>query len=393
MKRSRLTLLVFILMNFVVTMSGTVFNGILDKVALSLNVSVARAGLLNTMFSYGAALGVPLLLIMLRNTERVRMLKALLGLSILATLGLLLARSFGQMLVIRLLMGILINSYGAVAMAMAVALAPPERQGRALALYITGASLSVLVGVPLTRQLSGLLDWRGVFWLLGAVMALSLVHYHVALPRRTGRPPRLELGHELQYLRDGKTRLILVFTLLMFTGSGAMAVYMTPYLLTLFPSLEGVMSLVLVLVGLASMLGNALGGWVSDRIGYARSMLLGGGMQLVTALMLLTLQGEALLSVLFTVLWMMSVWFTGLQVNAGVVRETGNQSSFMLSLNGSAVQMGYAVGSSIAALIISGAGISRIILITITTACLICLLQLWSLRRYSAEGGKDGARH
>ena len=67
MKKANLTLLVFALMNFVITMTAFVFNGILDKVAVSLNVSIANSGLLNTMYAYGAAFGVPVTLIVFRK--------------------------------------------------------------------------------------------------------------------------------------------------------------------------------------------------------------------------------------------------------------------------------------------------------------------------------------
>ena len=51
-------LLVFSLMNFAIEMTASVFNGILDRIAISLDVSIAQAGLLNSMYFYGAALGV-----------------------------------------------------------------------------------------------------------------------------------------------------------------------------------------------------------------------------------------------------------------------------------------------------------------------------------------------
>ena len=85
MKKTSLTLVVFTLMNFVVTMTSLVFNGILDKVAITLNVSIANSGLLNSMYAYGAAFGVPITLILFRKIERTRMLKLMLFITILTT--------------------------------------------------------------------------------------------------------------------------------------------------------------------------------------------------------------------------------------------------------------------------------------------------------------------
>lgn len=62
MKKLNTMLLVFSAMSFVLTMTAFVFSGILDKVAVSLDISVAQSGLLNTIYSYGAAFGVAIIL-------------------------------------------------------------------------------------------------------------------------------------------------------------------------------------------------------------------------------------------------------------------------------------------------------------------------------------------
>ena len=71
MKKPNTMLLVFSAMSFVLAMTAFVFSGILDKVAVSLGISVAQSGLLNTMYSYGAAFGVPITLILFRKIENV----------------------------------------------------------------------------------------------------------------------------------------------------------------------------------------------------------------------------------------------------------------------------------------------------------------------------------
>ena len=55
---------VFIMMNFAMSMSGTLFNGILDKIAADLRISVAQTGYLTSLYAYGA-IGTPVILIVL----------------------------------------------------------------------------------------------------------------------------------------------------------------------------------------------------------------------------------------------------------------------------------------------------------------------------------------
>lgn len=382
MKNSKSTIIVFTLMNFVLSMAGFVFSGILDKVAAALSVSVASAGLLNSMHAYGAAIGVPLTLIVFRRVNRVRMLKVMLLLSVLLNVLLVLSRGFNTLLALRLLSGVTMNSYGVLGTATVVALASRERLGRSLALLIAGNSLALVVGIPFTRAISSAVDWRAVFWALSALMALSLLYFQFNLKPAKQEPARLDLKGELGLLKNPKVYLIFLFTFVMFLGYHGAYNYVTPYLLNLFPAAEPRLSLFLVLFGLGSFTGNYLGGRVSDRIGYARSLRLGAMAQALVVLLMLIFQGVLWATVALIACWVMSSWFMGLQLNAGVASETGNRSSFLLSLTGSSIQLGSAVGSSLAALMIAGGLIRQMILMSLLTACLASLLAVYLLKKH-----------
>ena len=382
MKKPNMMLLVFSLMSFVLAMTAFVFSGILDKVAVSLGISVADSGLLNTMYSYGAAFGVPITLILFRKVERSRMLKLMLFATILTTFALIYAQNFVQLLIVRLLMGISANSYGVLAISTILALSPKDRQGRSLAFYIMGSSLALVIGIPLTRALSSILDWRSIFWILNAMMLLSLAYFLKYLPKADHEATKLDLKKELQFFKDGKTLLLLAYTFAMFMGYNAFYTYVTPYLLLLFPSIEPLMSLILVALGLSSFTGNLIGGHVSDAIGYAKSMMLGAVLQTAAMLLILVFQPSKWLSVLFIIIWLMSAWFTGLQLNTGIAQVTDNKSSFMLSINGSLIQLGGAFGASLAAVVINLSGIQSIAFIALLTSLALVLIQMVSMKKY-----------
>lgn len=384
MKKGNVTIIVFALMNFVISMSGFLFSGILDKVALSLNVPVANAGLLNTMHAYGAAIGVPLALIVSRRINRVVMLKVMLLLSIVLTVLLVVSTNFNAMLVLRLLSGVTINSFGVLATGIVVSLVAKERLGRSMALLIAGNSLALVVGIPLTRLVSDAVDWRGIFWTMTAIMAACFVYLHLMLDKQGQRQAPVNLGHDLAYLKNPKVWRILLFTFLMFMGYHGVYNYITPYLLELFPQAETSLSAFLVLFGLGSFLGNALGGRVCDRIGYAKAMVFGAAAQLVVVALMLPGQSVLWATVALVALWVMSSWFLGLQVNTGVAQETENKSSFLLSLTGSAIQLGSALGSSLTAVLIAQGFTRQMVYLSLITAAAITLLQWHTLRRHHA---------
>jgi predicted MFS family arabinose efflux permease len=376
MEKTRFAFAVFTLMNFVLSMTAFVFGGILDQVAISMNISVANSGLLNAMYAYGAALGGPVVLILFRNFRRVRMLQAMLAITIIMTFWLVLTRNFAQLLFIRLVTGISANSYGVLAVATVVAMSPKEKLGRSMALLIMGSSLALVVGIPLTRALSSVLDWRSIFWILNAMMLLSLGYFIVCLPPGTRAPAKLDMKSELAYLKDRRTVRIIAYTLVMFIGYGAVYTYATPYLLHQFPFMDRAMSFVLVLLGAASFVGNLLGGRALDRIGYAKSMKMGILFQTASMLLVLVIPAVPWLGVTLILLWMASAWFTGLQLNAGIAQETHNQSSFILSINSSALQLGTALGSSMSALVISRGGMQNIVFLPLLAGLCIFLIQL-----------------
>lgn len=381
MKKISLTLWIFAVMSFVLAMTATVFNGILDQVAVSLDISVADSGLLNTTYAYGAAFGVPITLIVFRRIERSRMLKMMLLITIITSLTLIFSQTFAQLLISRFIMGISANSYGVLAVATIVALSDKERLGRSMAFYIAGSSLALVIGVPLTRALSSVLDWRGIFWILIGIMLVSLIYFTFFLPRGEKASANMELKKELRFFKDKKTVMVLIYTLTTFIGYGAFYTYVTPYLLLLFPSLENSMSIILVLLGSASFVGNWIGGQISDRIGYAKSMTVGAFWQTAMVLLLLIVQPFKWLSVLSAILWLMSAWFIGLQINTGIAQVTENKSSFMISINSSLIQLGGAIGSSLSAIVISSSNIQNIIFITLVTSVGILLIQLFSNKK------------
>ena len=380
MKQSQLTLIVFMLMNFVIGMSAMVFGGILDQVAISLNVSVALTGLLATSFSIGAAIGVPIILIVFAQANRKRLMLILLSLSLLSNIATILAPNFVLLLVARTLMGITINGYGVMAISTVTSLAEKDRQGRSLAFLIMGNALAMLVGIPLARALSGILDWRGIFWILNLLTFLAFVYFALVLPNPKEEAAKMSILDQFEYLKSIKVWTLLIFTLVMFSGYAALNTFVTPFLLDRFPGLNPIMSLVLVGLGLASFIGNNIGGHLSDRIGYSKSMLVGAILQALNILMVIVLRNYTLFNILFIIFWIMSAWITGLQLNLGIMQETHHDARFIISLTGTSIQMGSAIGSSIAALIVANYGIQSIVYFTLGMTVLMVVIQSFALR-------------
>lgn len=380
MKNHPFLIYVFMLMNFINAMAAFVFSGILDQVAISLNISIASTGLLSTAYALGAAIGVPIVLIVFAKANRKQLMVYLLVLTILSTVGVVSASNFTLLLIFRVLMGVTGNAYGILAVSTVVSMSTKERQGRSLALLIMGNSLALVVGIPLTRALSSILDWRSIFWILNGLTLFATIYFVMYLPNPKLASKPSSIKEELKFLKSPVILSIFAYTFIMFTGYASFYVFATPYLLERFSSLESLLSIILVFFGLATFIGNYLGGQISDKIGYSKSMWVGALLQLFGILGIILSRNSMILSIVFIIFWLMSAWLTGLQTNVGIMQETHSGASFILSLTGTAIQFGLAIGSSISMVVINAYGLSSIVFITLITASLTLVLQSLVLR-------------
>ena len=361
---------VFIVMNFVMSMSGTLFNGILDRIAITMQIDVAMTGYLTSLYAYGA-IGAPLLLLVFRKWSRSLMLKGTLLCNMLFGVLSIVATSFPLLLFARFMLGLFGTAYGVLATTSIAALSPPERVGKNLSLLIAGGAASLMVGVPLCRILIHAYSWQSIYLFLILLMAGGFLYFAFCLPEIGQEKEALHLHQELQMVKVHDVWMVLLCSLITFIGYGAFYTYLTPYIVAFFPALEPAMSLILVMIGACSFLGNLLGGVACDRMGYRQALWVSSLLQIVISIVIFLTTAHLYLNLFFIFLWMFNGWFIGLQLNTGINIVTNRQSNLLVSINGSVIQFAQALGASLASMIISGVGIAFNILLPIITSVMV----------------------
>lgn len=363
---SFMTMTVFIIMNFILSMSGTLFNGILDKIAVSMDISVAQTGYLTSLYAYGA-IGAPILLIILRRFSQSILFKGTLLFNIIFGILSIIASNFTMLLFARFMLGLVGTAYGVLATTSIASLSSEDNVGRNLSLLITGSATALMIGIPLSRVLINHYSWQSIYLVLILLMGLGLVYFTIYLPK-VKNTASIDFQSELHYFKDKKVFAVIISSLITFIGYGAFYTYITPYIVETFPTLEPMMSILLVFIGAFSFLGNLLGGVVCDRIGFGKSLWLGSIIQVGIGILILMTRNLMYVNILFVLLWMLNGWFIGLQLNTGINVVTNRQSSLLVSINGSVIQFAQALGASIAAMVISNLGISFNVIISILTS-------------------------
>ncbi len=336
----------FAFISFLLGSAQFITIGTLDRIALSLGVPVASAGQLITVFSLASALGTPLVIMAAARWDVRRQL--LLGLS-LAAFGVVATAflpSFGLLLVARGLMGIGMGVYTVCAYSAAAKLAPAGHGARALATIAIGASVSLVLAVPVGRLLTDIYDWRVVFLGVGVLTWLAVLAAARILPAATAEPP-VSLGRQLAYLKHPRIAWTLAMPLFMFISYSSVNTYIAPLLIGALPFTSTEVSWVLLGLGAASVLGAKLGGSLADRWGAPRTLVGGMLLQGFTLVLVQAAAGTVAPALFLPLLlvWSAAAWTAGPTFSFNLVSLAPEAAGILLSLNGTFVQLGFALGA------------------------------------------------
>jgi len=197
-----------------------------------------------------------------RAVPRRVLICTLLAAYVASSLGSALAGSYGTLMATRVVTALGQAVFWSVVVPIAAGLFPAEVRGRALAVLFGGVSVAAVVGVPAGTWVGQHLGWRWSFAMLAAAGAVALVAVAATLPpdcRRLVDPA----GPGSQPDRRRFSALI-TMTALATSGSFVFLTYLSPYLTDAIGLSAGLLSVVLLLRGLAGIGGVAVAGPLVD---------------------------------------------------------------------------------------------------------------------------------
>ena len=242
-----------------------VIAGVLPEVAQGLGVSVPTAGYLVSGYACGIAIGGPLLAL---ATSRVSRKTLLIVLTIAFTLGqaaCALAPDFASMLLLRIATAVAHGAYFGVAMVVAVGLVREDQRGVAVAVILSGLTVSNVIGVPAGTAIGGLWGWRATFWVMCALGIVAMLAMLALLPRSAGAANRpAGLAREVRVLGRQQVWTSLILMLMLMIGQFGLFTYITPTLLEVTGLDESLIPWVLLLNGVGATIGVFVGGRLAD---------------------------------------------------------------------------------------------------------------------------------
>ena len=346
-------LYLFALCNLVIGSGAFVQGGILVPISESLSISLAAAGQVMTAYAVSTALIAPVLIVATARWPRKRVIQLALALFGAGCLVCALSGSLSMLLLGRVLMGAG-GMFSAAASALAVGLVVPALRGRALSITFLGMSISYAVGVPVGAWLGFEYGWRVPVWLSAGASLVMLVAASWLVPANMVTAGANFAGFGTT-ARQGAVLRTWLRTLLYFIAIFSVFAYIGPVLQALNTMSSTQLSITLAVFGVAGVAGTLSGGWANDRFGALPTMRAQLAVLILTMLVLPLTRGHLYATMATLIVWGIAGFGLMAPQQSRLAGLAPAQAPLLLSLNGSMLYVGTALGA-----VISGSALGHL---------------------------------
>ena len=351
--------------NFVIGMGAFMIIGLLEPLAADLGVSAARAGAVLTTYAVAYALLSPVLVSLTGGIGRRRVLAAGLALFGLGCLLPVIWPTEAALHLSRVFAAAGAGMFTPVAAAVAAGLSAPERRAKALAAVFFGMTMSQILGLPLGSFIAYTYGWRVAFAVVLLVLAPCLWLIWTIVPRGLSFQP-VTLRDLGRVMRDGRLMLAVGFTASFLTAGYVVNTFLAPLLSQNLGWGRDGITLALLVCGVGAVIGNVMGGALSDRVGPARTLTLLCVAQIIvlpgfSALPWAGGQAEMVAGALamgLLVLWSVFGWSFMAAQQARLIGLAPEAAPVMLALNAAGIYVGAALGSAVGGAVLAGFGLA-----------------------------------
>ncbi|WP_437611852.1 MFS transporter [Erwinia sp. V71] len=335
---------------FAIGVAEFIVVGVLPAIAEDVGVPLSRAGGLVGLYALALAVGTPIVVLALARLPRKPILLTLVAVFLAGNLLSALSTTYEVLLAGRMLTAVAHGSFFAIGATVAARLAPQGQASRAIAVMFAGLTLAMVIGVPLGSLIGNALSWRLPFFAVAGLAALAFfatARWVPALPTQTAGPARTQLAA----LASPPVLAMMAVTVLGFAASFPSFTFITPILTGISGFSTHTASGLLVVFGVATLVGNLAGGRWAARLGWPvalRRMLV--GLLLLLAALAVTMPWQwAMVPLLFV--WGVLAFGMSPGFQAGMLetaqRWTPRAVDFASALNISAFNLGITLGETL----------------------------------------------
>jgi len=339
-------LVILIAGNFFVATSFMSVSGLLNEIAVSLQISVAKAGALIAAFALTAGFFAPVLATFGSRIDRRYLLTGALAVCALAS-GLAAASDNYRHLLLARIVAAAASAVYTPQVAAAVSMLTPEKdRAPVLGKLMLGWAIGSVVGGPLTVLIGGQFGWRTAMACIGAGgVAVSLLVWR-AVPSNV-HVPALNLQRWIEVARSPALRWLMLTTALNTAGNHFVFSYLAPTLSALHQVSGSVLSALYFVSGLGGLAGSVWAVSILARVSAARVAYWSTGVVIVVYLVWPLC--APWLPLLFTLQFLWSAGSAGFPSvqQSRFVAVAPTLASATIAMNSSLGYLGNSVGTSL----------------------------------------------
>lgn len=363
--------------------------GILPVIAREFQISIDTAGWLLSGFALTIAVTGPFTVLLTSRINRKWLMTGALSVFVLSNIVSALSPNFTVLMAARIVPALLHPVFWSVAIAAASRQVAPKDVPKAVAVIMGAISVGTVLGVPLTTYIADLVNWQAAFvtaGIINLVALATLVTYIPSMPVTEKNSQR----SQIRSLANPQLWVNLLATIIMVAGMFSTYGYMAEFLSKVSLMNGKEISLMLLLFGGTSVLGNWLAG-----------ILLSKNVMLTTRLFIVALIGVHVLAYFFGGLFVpvtaiISLWgliHTGgfLICQTRISAEAPEAPELATSLMVSFGNAGFALGSFLGGIMITRFGIQSVVWMSILLLLVAMALSFVFIRK-RATGAATFAR-
>jgi DHA1 family purine base/nucleoside efflux pump-like MFS transporter len=351
---------------FVVGTNAFVIAGVLPSIAASLGVSPSAVGYSITWYAVVVAVASPLVSVVFARVPRTSLMAA--GLALIAA-GTFVAAAAGS--IEMFIVGRIVAALGGAALvpaatAAAPSLVAPEQRGRALAATGLGFALATAIGSPFGTFLAELGGWRLALAVL-AGMATVLTAAVALLVRGIPNGPALSFGARFAVLAHPRILLTLLASLLLVLAFNLVYVFSSSVTHPATGGSEAALAALLLAYGVFGIIGNWLGGRLTDRIGGRSTALWGLAIEAAVFLALIAVRGSFVTTLVLFAVWGLGIYAALVPVQHRLASIDPARAGISLSWYSTAMYVGIALAPVVGAAAL-GSGVTTLLLVAAAAA-------------------------
>ncbi|KIC91305.1 MFS sugar transporter [Flavihumibacter solisilvae] len=250
---------------FAIGTTEFVIVGLLPTVASDMAISIPSAGLLVSLYAIGVAIGAPILTALTARIPRKQLLVSLMALFIVGNGLASVAPGFATLVFARIITGFAHGVFFSIGSTIAAALVPAEKRASAISIMFAGLTVAIVTGVPLGTFIGQHFGWRATFIGVSLLGVVGLVASTILVPANLKNDATTSLKSLQKVVSNKRLLLAFLMTALGYGGTFVAFTYLSPILEQVTGLSQSLVSVILLLYGIAIAIGNLVGGKVSNR--------------------------------------------------------------------------------------------------------------------------------